>query len=159
MVRRKESDIVLSALRIIDPQLGRVEVIPGVEGPTIWVDIGLTKLVPISVNGDGMVRIAKIMLAMGSARGGLVLIDEIENGFHHSIMGRVWEAINAAARQLDLQVLATTHSRECIVAAYDACDSGDLRIHRLERVRDAIRCVTYSSEAIEGAVVHDFEVR
>ena len=45
---------------------------------------------------------------------GLIFIDEIENGIHYSVQKDVWNAIGKLARDLDIQVFATTHSLEMI---------------------------------------------
>ena len=53
----------------------------------IYVDIDLGRLIPIQLLGDGMSRILSLALAIASNPGGIVLVDEIENGIHHSVNG------------------------------------------------------------------------
>ena len=84
----------------------------------IWGDIGLRELVPLAVMGDGMSRLARLVLAIADAPGGLVLVDEIETGLHHTVLSDVWRVVDEAARQFETQVVATTHSYECIRAAH-----------------------------------------
>ena len=60
------------------------------------------------------------------------------------------------------QVFATTHSLECIVAAHRAFSDSeheDFRLHRLERVNEAIHAVTYDRETLEAAIETGLEVR
>ena len=109
-----------------------------------------------------MVRLASLVLHIGNAPNGVVLVDEIENGLHHSILPKVWRAIGEVAREFNTQVFATTHSLECIVAAHKAfAGSGlyDFRLHRLERRKATIRAVTYDQEALEAAIETGLEVR
>ena len=116
----------------------------------------------MSQMGVGMVRLRSLVLEIENAAGGVVLVDEIENGLHYSVMGRVWEALAAAARQSDTQIFATTHSFECIRAAHEAFlakDKYDFRLHRLERNDSGIRAVTYDSKMLSAAMASDFEVR
>ncbi len=47
----------------------------------------------------------------------ILLIDEIENGLHHSVIEAVWRGIGALSRNHDIQVFVTTHSEECVNAA------------------------------------------
>ena len=82
---------------------------PTAEGSFIYADIGLGEMLDLRIMGDGLVHLTSILLHIASAAGGIVLIDEIENGLHHSIMHKVWRAIAAAARQFNTQVIATTH--------------------------------------------------
>jgi AAA15 family ATPase/GTPase len=51
-----------------------------------------------------------IMSAIMTTEGGVVLVDEIENGLHSGVMGQVWRAIFKACEQNNCQLIATTHS-------------------------------------------------
>jgi AAA15 family ATPase/GTPase len=109
-----------------------------------------------------MARLASLVLAIGNAPKGVVLVDEIENGLHHSILPKVWRAIGEVARQFNTQVFATTHSLECIMAAHRAFSESeryDFRLHRLERINETIRAVTYDQETLEAAIETGLEVR
>ena len=156
---RKQGSLLTDALRIIEPRLVSVEDSSATGTPMIRVDIGLPELVPLSAMGEGMTRIARIVLAMSSVRGGVVLVDEIETGIHHSIMKNLWEVVVKAARTFDVQVFATTHSFECLVAAQEALSDG-WRFHRLERNEDgSSRCVSFDLEDVDVVVRHGLEVR
>ena len=124
-------------------------------------DIGLSHLVPVPLMGEGVVRLLSILLAVASAQQGVVLIDEIETGFHHLLLSRVWRAVAEAARAAEAQLLATTHSWECVRAAHDGVDqkAEEFRLHRLERTDDRIRAVTYEDDAFDAAVAAEMEVR
>ena len=67
----------------------------------IRVDVGLSELVPLSTMGEGMARVARLILALPAARGGLVLVDEIENGLHRSVLLKVWCSVAHAAARFD----------------------------------------------------------
>src|ERR1700758_305841 len=105
---------ILPALQILEPRLQRLSLAPLAGESVIHGDIGLPQLVPIPFMGEGIRRVLSIVLAIANAPGGVVLIDEVENGLHYSVMRDVWKAIAVAARQMDVQVFATTHSWECI---------------------------------------------
>ncbi|MDE0157708.1 MAG: AAA family ATPase [Gammaproteobacteria bacterium] len=159
---QKKGDLVVKALRVIEPRLVSVEVSYAAGIPTIWGDVGLDELVPISVMGDGMIQLARIILAISSTPGGVVLLDEVENGLHHSVLLQTWQVIQKAADQFDTQIFATTHSYECISAAGKVFEeSGDdvFLLHRLETTETGTRCVTYNKETMEAAIQHNMEVR
>jgi AAA15 family ATPase/GTPase len=125
-------------------------------------DIGMPRLVPIPFMGDGVKRVLSIVLAIASASGGVVLIDEIENGLHYSVQKQVWQAIAEAARRLDVQVFATTHSWECLAKAHEAFAEDevyDFRWHRLQEVRGEIQVVSHDREMIEAALYNGVEIR
>jgi hypothetical protein len=157
-----QQDILLKALKIIEPRLRPLAIaLPG-GVPMIHGDIGLIRALPLPLMGEGMARMASLILAISSTPNGIVLVDEIENGLHHSILTRMWQAIGEVAKQFNTQVFATTHSLECIVAAHKAfTESGhyEFRVHRLERVKETIQAVTYDEESLEAAIETDLEVR
>ena len=157
--RKKRGDVLLDALRIVEPKLQSIEDNSATGVPMIWGDVGLRELVPLPVMGEGMTRIARIVLAISSSPNGVVLLDEIENGLHHSVLKKVWQVVESAARQFRTQVFATTHSFECAAAAHQALPSDAFRLHRLEIVDDESRCVTYGDDAIAGAITHGLDVR
>lgn len=147
---------VTEILREIEPRLDRLTVISLRERPEIYASIGLKKLIPLHLMGEGMTRILSLALAIASTPGGIVLVDEIENGIHHSVMEKVWKAIGAFARSYDVQLFATTHSYECIGAAYrafEADEEDELRLFRVQRNGDGgFRAVKYDRERLGGVL-------
>lgn len=162
LVASKQPYSLLDALRIIEPRLRKLAPVPTADGSFIYADIGLDEMLDLRLMGDGLVHLTSILLHIASAAGGIVLIDEIENGLHHSSMHKVWLAIAAAARQFNTQVLATTHSYECIWAAHESFAGSvqyDFHLHRLDRVDDKIGAFTYDQETLASSVKADLEVR
>ena len=69
-------------------------------------------------------------------------------------MRSLWEAIGRAADLFNTQVIATTHSLECVSAASEAFSmrrSYDLTLHRLDRTDGMVRAIAYDRESLEGA--------
>ena len=157
--RQKREHMLLEALRIIEPNLQSIEENSASGTPMIWGDIGLSELVPLAIMGDGMSHIARLVLAIFAASDGIVLVDEVENGIHHSVLPRVWRVIEKAAKQLNVQFFATTHSRECVWAANESLPEDNFRLHRLEMSDEGNRCVTYDPETIAAALNFNLEVR
>ena len=77
---------------------------------------GIARPIPLGSMGDGMLRVLQLLLAMYPAKGGYFLIDEFENGLHHSVQDGVWELLFTLAKKLNVQVFATTHSNDCIAS-------------------------------------------
>ena len=157
--QQKQSDLLLKVLKIFEPKLQNIEDNSSSGIPIIWGDIGWSELVPLSVMGEGMTQIARLVLAIASVPDGVVLVDEIENGIHHSILPDVWPVVDEAARQFRTQIFATTHSLECITAAHESLSADRFRLHRLEVVDATSRCVTYEPASIRAAIRHGLEVR
>lgn len=111
-------DRLINLLMSIDPDLLDIDIITSEPfgKPTLLVNRKNAGLLPISVLGDGFRRALSIALAMVEARAGVLLIDEIETAFHVSVLDRVFPWMKEVARDLDVQVFATTHSLEAIQA-------------------------------------------
>lgn len=77
---------------------------------------GISRPIPLGSMGDGMLRVLQLLLAMYPAKGGYFLIDEFENGLHHTVQDGVWELLFTLAKKLNVQVFATTHSNDCIAS-------------------------------------------
>lgn len=157
--RKKLGYLLLRALKVIEPRLQSVEESSATGFPMIYVDVGLNELVPLVGMGDGISRIARLILAISSVPGGVVLVDEIENGLHHSVLPNVWKVIEEATSNFNVQLISTTHSRENIEAAHSVLDQKHFRLHRLESNDGKNRCVTYVPESIKAAMKHGMEVR
>ena len=103
-----------------------------------------------------------MIIAFHEARGGMIFIDEVENGLHHSVLTNVWKELNWLSKEFDVQVFATTHSQECMVAARDAFTSlGDqnLYIHRFGLKDGRIAATTYPYEDLDFALDYGTEMR
>ena len=113
--------------------------------------------------GGGTIRLYKILLGFSASRGGILLFDELENGIHFSAQREIWRAAREWMRLWNVQLVATTHSREFIDTAIDAfADSpNELAIHKLYRNEHtgSTEVVTFSGDALIGARELDLEVR
>lgn len=157
-------DSIVDALRLLEPRLKRLTISYQGGKPFISGDIGLKELLPISLMGEGIGRLFSVVVAIANATGGTVLIDEIENGIHYSVLSKIWQAIAKIAQQSDTQVFATTHSLECIQAAHTAflnAEEYDFRYYRLEHnpKTDDIEVLSYDQETIETSIEMNFEMR
>ncbi len=153
---------VTEILREIEPRLDRLTVLSLRERPEIFASIGLKKLVPLHLMGEGTSRILSLALAIATAPGGIVLVDEIENGIHYSVMEKVWKAIGSFARSYDVQLFATTHSRECVYYAHKAFESDEeeeMRFFRIDRVNGRSRAVMYDREILGTALEAGLGIR
>lgn len=70
--------------------------------------------IPLALMGDGTRRALSIATSFLNARNGVLLIDELEAGFHVKVLGRVYQWIIRSAERFNTQVIATTHSIEAL---------------------------------------------
>ncbi|HVK71617.1 MAG TPA: AAA family ATPase [Polyangium sp.] len=130
--------------------------------PFIVVDVGLRERIPLSQAGQGIYRLVSIFSELLGRKPDICFIDEIENGIHYTALSTVWKGIAEVAERLGIQVFATTHSRECLVAAHEsfaARESYDFRVLQLYRLADTTEGRTLDRKHIEAAIAGDIELR
>ena len=150
-------------LRILEPRLKGLTTIVNNDGiPHIYARLGNDLRLPIAAMGEGTGRLLSMALRFPYAKDGIILIDEIENGLHHSVLVNVWKSLDWLSRKFNVQIFATTHSYECIGAANNAfteLESDALHLHRLRRDEDHIKAVTYTKEALDTNIEYLWELR
>jgi len=157
----RENEVV-DFLRIIEPRLLALKVIT--KGPTSSVHgqlKGFPRTLPIHLMGEGMEKLLNLIIGMEHSKGGCVFVDEMENGIYHEASPKIWEAIGNAAEDYNCQVIATTHSYECLEAAHRGLASrpDDLRYIRLDREGDIITAKTSNYDMLGSAIRHNMEIR
>jgi hypothetical protein len=160
----REKDVV-DSLRIIDPEISAVSMVGG-EGPrqmrtAIVRTSNLQRPVPLRSFGDGLNRLFGIVLSLVNAKDGLLLIDEFENGMHHSVQLDVWRSVFALSRRLDLQVFATSHSWDSIEAFQKAAAESpeDGVLIRLSRRGEEIVPTIFREQELAVATRDRIEIR
>ena len=108
----KDSE-VLRAFQILDPAIESVESF-SIGEPTLYLRRKGEKRLPLSLFGDAMNRVAHIMLKLVINKHKILLVDEIENGIHHTSQREFWRVLFRLAVELDTQIFATTHSLEML---------------------------------------------
>ena len=159
---------VISALRLIDGRVTGVAFVEDVSRGTAsdnrvpLVKIkGIDEPLPLKSMGDGMTRLFHIIVALVNARNGLLLIDEFENGLHWSVQPKVWDIVFQLSERLNVQIFATTHSRDCIKGFYQAWNNYPTlgAFFRLDAKNESIKATEYTSESLSDSIDMDVEVR
>ena len=166
IVRSGLKDRLIEAVNLILPGIKDLELLTDKTGTVQLsarvLDTSRTRQLPLHSLGGGVVRMLRLYLSLFTARNGLVLIDEIENGMHFSVLRNLWDLVRKWSREWDVQLVATTHSNECIEAAMAAFETepDGLSIHRLYGDDSgSVKAVTFTGETLEGARDLDLEVR
>jgi hypothetical protein len=160
---QKRTGELLDYLQKIDPLVNGLSVVPVGPAGQIYADVkDIPKKVPINLMGDGITRLLSMLLQIGNAPGGYVLVDEIENAFHHSTMPDVWRSLYQMCRANKTQIIATTHSYECVsafVSALKDVAGEEFAYVRLDKKDKGVEAVTYDSTALANATEGGWEVR
>jgi predicted ATPase len=161
-----EEGIIYSALRLVSADIERVAFVADTRTP--YNRYGMTKVsgqskpIPLRSLGEGVNHLLGIAVSLIAARDGLLLVDEIENGLHYSVMTRMWKLILDQSRALNVQVFAATHSLDCIrgfQAATAELGFGDARLIRLEGKSGNIEGVSFDPAELRIVTEEDIEVR
>lgn len=118
--------------------------------------------VPLKSLGDGALRLSGVALALTNSRDGFLLIDEAENGIHYSVQRDFWRMVLQAAHENNVQVIATTHSFDCVrgfAQAIFECNGIEGVLVRLERRDGEMWAVEYSENDLKIVAEQRIEVR
>ena len=151
-------------MREIEPRLKRLRYakLPRTTAPLIFADIGLSRAVPSSQMGQAFNRILHIYTQVLAHRINVLLVDEIENGVFSESMPIVWRGLMAICEQEGVQIFATTHSRECVMAAHSIAQErgkDELSVQRLQIVKGAVEAVRLGGQHLQVAAEMGLEVR
>lgn len=169
VLRGKREDEVRTAMQILEPDLQDI-VFQASDSSRRYrsatgILVGFSEdrtRIPLGSMGDGMRRLLGLSLSLLHAKSGFLLIDEIDTGFHYSIMAKMWELVVKTAVNSGTQVFATTHSADCVRGLGAFCrESPDLAqkvsAHKIER--DLQKSVDFDGADVLSAVEQDIEIR
>lgn len=169
-VRATLRSTVADALRLIDPKITEVAVLPASQHEGMEVVLIYDEAVrqPLRRLGRGISRLFQIIVAVVSGGDGLVLIDELDSGLHWSVQKSTWALLLRVARDTGVQLVVTTHSRDCVAGFRDALEECDdpglgqlLHLGRSIRTSDhgAFVATSYDATALAQATRAGVEIR
>ncbi|MEI0580814.1 AAA family ATPase [Brachyspira pilosicoli] len=160
----KIDKMVINYLKPIIPNLESIRIS---SNKICEADIGLDRYLPINALGAGIYKIFSYIVSASFIRNGVLFIDEIDNGFHHSSLHNLWISLFEVSYRSNVQIFATTHSYECIKSFNDVYNEvknkynsdNDIQGIRIEADKEE-KChpVIYNSEELNNAM-DNWEVR
>jgi len=157
-------DRLVKILRILDESILDLTTIVAGGSVTLYITKNNGIRLPLHVIGDGAKKLLNIALLMLTKPGCILLLDEVENGFHYSLIPKLWEVIATLTNTEKCQVIATTHSYECISGAAEGVKAAGLQdafsFVRLEKSHEnQVSPKQFTHDMLENAVSTDWEVR
>ncbi len=157
---------VFTGLRLIDERIQEIVKIGDSRDSTfILIYKDSEDRLPLNNMGDGITHLFHIILGLVNARGGILLIDEFENGLHYEVQQKIWELIYDLSGLLEVQVIATTHSRDTISAlkkaAYMKSSEDETKFIKLKTIpnKEMIKPVELTLEKLKSILEQGIEVR
>ena len=144
---------------------------PTIEGLSIEVAAGVAMVYakikdkkekqPLNLISGGMSKLASILFAIPTQVGGVVLIDEIENGLYYKKLPVVWESLLSFCKKYNTQVFASTHSLECLTSAAELAKENpeDFSVIYVSNKADGNQLRQFSGEKFVLAIESDIEIR
>ena len=159
-----KEDKVAEILRIIEPKIVRVSIDTAENSAKVRLS-NSTKPVPLKNYGEGLNRLLTIALGLVSSENNMLLIDEVDIGLHHSVQHLLWQIVFQNAKDLNVQVFATTHSSDCVEAFSDIANKPEyvgmgnyIRLQRSKKDGN-IMAVDYEMEQLGNALDLNSETR
>ena len=112
--------------------------------------------------GDGLGKFISFIISLLSQRNSIILIDEIENGIHYTNLDKLWETILTISKQQNVQVFATTHSKECIESyarVAKKLEDEEIAFIELCKREDKIKAFVYPYDWFIDEIEQEHEVR
>ncbi len=168
IVLTPEEDSVVQALQTIDSKIVRIASLGESRNPYsersgfVVKYQNLDHPIPIGNMGDGVWRMLGLAMSVTCSKGGIVLVDEIDTGLHFSTMESMWRIILKTAKLLNVQVFATTHSRDCWESLAQVVEDEEISrdevvIHRIEPQKS--HSVEFDGRLMSIAMDENIEVR
>jgi len=165
-------DLIIESLKIIEPKIERIASVVsgkyltsnnlGVRGGFLIKIKNHDQPIPIGSLGDGFWRMLGLVLAMVNLKNGILLVDEIDSGLHFTVMTDMWKVVWETAKKLNIQVFATTHSRDCWqslaeLITEEKITDNEITIQRIDKEKE--KAVSFNTRQIYLASERDIEVR
>lgn len=152
--------LIIDILKMIDPSIVDITNL-SLNGRSSLYIRNEQGLLPIQFAGDGINKLIYIALCIMQTKGGIVLVDEIESGFHYTMLSNLWRVIGDLSGQYDCQVISTTHSIENINAAINGLrgKEKDFCYYRLGKTDGEFKAHRFSYDVLKSAIKAELEVR
>ncbi|MEZ4943368.1 MAG: AAA family ATPase [Saprospiraceae bacterium] len=164
MIVNKSEISVVEILNQVDSSIKSITL--GTKG-LIYIDIGIDRLIPLNIAGDGIKNILAILVSIADMKDGIVLIDEIENGLHHTSQNILLKAIFIMAEHYNVQIFATTHDYEILKYLQQVLAEDDLKKFQDDTMvftlrmlaKQTLKAYPYDFNSLSHAIEHEIEIR
>lgn len=160
---RKE---LIESLKLFIPDAEDIEIstgiIPSQNCLIIWRQ-GFDTPFLVNLFGEGTNKILRALLEIKKCSNNKLMIDEVDCGIHYSKMKNFFKVLISAAQKDNVQIFATTHSKECIENFTKALEETGMqdegRIIRLAETKNGIKAFTMRFAEFENSLMAESEIR
>jgi len=130
--------------------------------PIVFASVrGVVERIPLGLISTGLTKLVAYLVAIANNNGGIVMIDEIENGFYYDSMPAIWRILYRFSREHNVQLFASSHSAECLNAAATIIEGheDDFCVLRAERKDGECSVRYFNGITFKHAIAEHAEVR
>lgn len=133
-------DQALALIRQFDASIQDIDILtPNGSQPRAYLHTThFAQPVPLRVFGDGIRSVVLLALLLAAGTASLILLDEVGNSIHTSMLPKVFRWLSDICKQQNTQLFATTHSLEVvdalIAAQDDPAEAEELVVYRMSPV-------------------------
>ena len=122
---------------------------------------------PLTMFGDGAVKLFRILCEIAMCSGSRLLVDEIDTGVYFARFNQYWQTILKAAEANSVQIFATTHSIDCLKYFNEVLKDDNLKhlqkkskVFALKELPDkTVKAYGYDFENFNSAIENEIEIR
>jgi hypothetical protein len=158
---KQETDEIIAFFKTNFPFLINLEVLApeGISG--IYATLlsgGVRRLQLVSA---GVYKIVSLLLGCARSEGGIIMIDEIENGLFYDKYALTWFILNKFSKKYGCQVFVTSHSKECLEQLPNIIGDDVASFELLRTERENGKCIVrqISGTAMKAALMGGNEIR
>jgi hypothetical protein len=160
--KENKIEAVITALRELFPSIEGLSLEMEANRPMIHVGLkGRNEKVPVGLVSNGISKLVAFLVAIADQPGGVIIVDEIENGFYFSTMPEIWRVLRKFCKDHDVQLFPSTHSAECLSALQPAIKEFPDDFSLLRTTREASRSVVkhFQGDEFLAGLEENFEIR
>lgn len=154
VIKEGKKKTLIDLLKIFDNNITDLNYISNKE---LYITTNNRGTLSISSFGDGLKKAIVLIAKAIDAKGGIVLIDELETSIHKDILGKIFKGLLTNAKEYNTQIISTTHSleaiRELLINLEQNLDS--LALYRLEEFEGKIYATRFSGKKAYRLIIKE----
>jgi predicted ATPase len=163
-LQNREQEVVETVKREFKPTIVDLSVLAPAPNQIASVHASVADLpnkIPLSLVSAGINKFFTILTAILTYKGGVVLVDEVENGLHYQRLPALWATLLRLTTDYNTQIFVTTHSWECLKAADEAIkvQEEDFSLIRIEHSDSRSTARQFFGRQVRSALEQNGEVR
>jgi ABC-type branched-subunit amino acid transport system ATPase component len=163
LIKQGKKQTLVGYLNLLSPAIKDIAVFQDGSVAQTYVTLADEPFTPLALMGGGLRALTEMVVSAMISANGVVFFDELDSALHFSVVPKLWKTLAEISNSENVQVFATTHSRETISAAAQgmkiANREGDFQFVRIDDLDSHHSAVHYNVEELSDAVELQVEVR